>query len=46
MIREGIRDGKPMLPPMGYGYYAKMTDEDAQAIVAYLRTLPPLPLPE
>ncbi len=46
MIRMGIRDGKPMLPPMGYPYYAQMTDEDAQAIVAYLRTLPPLPMPE
>ena len=29
MIRMGIRDGKPMLPPMGYAYYANMTDEAA-----------------
>ncbi|MDF2232734.1 c-type cytochrome [Albimonas sp. CAU 1670] len=46
MIREGIRDGKPMLPPMGYGYYAQMTDDDVHAIIAYLRTLPPLATPE
>ncbi len=42
MITTGIRpDGTAMLPPMPYGYYAKMTDEDLAAIIAYLRTLPP-----
>lgn len=47
MIRQGVRpSGHPMLPPMGYGYYANMTDEDVTAIVAYLRTLPPLPDPQ
>lgn len=46
IIRTGVRDGKPMLPPMGYGYYAHLTDDDAKAIVAYLRTLPPLPTPQ
>ena len=25
-----------MLPPMGYAYYANMTDEDLDAIIAYL----------
>ena len=35
------RDGSPLKPPMGYGYYAKMTDGDLNAVVAYLRTLPP-----
>ena len=45
MIRTGMRHGKPMLPPMGYGYYAGLSDEDAQAIVLYLRSLPPLPMP-
>ncbi len=30
-----------MLPPMGYAYYANMTDEDLDAIIAYLRSLPP-----
>ena len=41
-ITQGIsRDGRQMLPPMGYGYYAKMTEGDLDAIVAYLRTVPP-----
>jgi mono/diheme cytochrome c family protein len=35
------RDGAPLKPPMGYGMYAKMTDADLTAVVAYLRTLPP-----
>ncbi len=44
MITEGERpDGSPMLPPMPYGYFARMTPEDAAALVLYLRTLPPLP---
>lgn len=44
MIVSGKRpDGTPMLPPMPYGYLARMTDEDLSAIVMYLRTLPPLP---
>jgi hypothetical protein len=47
MITQGVRpDGSPMLPPMGYGYYARTSPEDIQAIIAYLRTLPPLPDPE
>jgi mono/diheme cytochrome c family protein len=40
-ITQGKRkDGSPMKPPMGYQYYAKMTDRDLDAIVAYLRTVP------
>jgi mono/diheme cytochrome c family protein len=40
-ITQGVsRDGRTMLPPMGYGYYAKMTDADLNAVVAYLRTVP------
>ena len=43
MIVEGHRpDGSPMLPPMPYAYLARMTPEDLDAIVLYLRTLPPL----
>jgi len=34
------RDGSPLKPPMGYPYYAKMTDADLDAIVAFLRTVP------
>jgi mono/diheme cytochrome c family protein len=41
-ITEGKRkDGTPLKPPMGYGYYAKMTSGDLDAVVAYLRTVPP-----
>lgn len=41
-ITHGIaRDGRPLKPPMGYGYYAKMTEADLDAMVAWLRTVPP-----
>jgi mono/diheme cytochrome c family protein len=41
MITRGKRpDGSPMLPPMGYGYYANISDSDLDAIIAYLRSLP------
>lgn len=44
MITTGKRPGgAPMLPPMPYGFLAKTTDDDLKAIVAYLRSLPPLP---
>ncbi|WP_232830316.1 cytochrome c [Oceanicella sp. SM1341] len=47
MITTGHRpDGTPMLPPMGYGYYAHAKPEDISAIIAYLRALPPLATPE
>ena len=43
MITTGVRPGgTPMNPPMGYRYYANMTPEDVQAIILYLRTLPPI----
>ena len=29
-----------MKPPMGYGFYANMTEADLDAVVAYLRTVP------
>jgi mono/diheme cytochrome c family protein len=35
------RDGSPLKPPMGFEYYARMTGEDLDAVVAYVRTLPP-----
>ncbi len=41
MIVEGKRaDGSPLLPPMPYGYLARMSPEDLDAIVLYLRSLP------
>ena len=40
-ITKGVRrDGTRLKPPMGYDWYATMTDADLSAIVAYLRTVP------
>jgi hypothetical protein len=40
-ITQGVRkDGTRLKPPMGYEFYARMTDEDLSAVVAYLRTVP------
>lgn len=42
-VTEGVsRDGHKLKPPMGYGFYAKMTRQDQDAIIAFVRTLPPL----
>ena len=41
-IRAGQRpDGRRLAPVMPWPNYASLTDEDARAIVAFLRTLPP-----
>jgi len=41
-IVDGIsQDGRELLPFMGFNYYAKISDEDLDAIVAYVKTLPP-----
>ncbi len=41
MVTTGTRpDGSRMLPPMAYPYYANISAEDLDALVAYLRTLP------
>jgi len=41
-ITQGVsRDGSKLKPPMGYPFYAKMTGADLDAMVAYLRTVPP-----
>jgi cbb3-type cytochrome c oxidase subunit III len=44
VITKGIlRDGSRLLPyPMDYGSYSTLTPEDLDAIVAYLRTVPPV----
>jgi mono/diheme cytochrome c family protein len=40
-ITKGVRkDGTKLMPPMGYDWYATMTDADLNAMVAYLRTIP------
>jgi mono/diheme cytochrome c family protein len=42
-ITEGVsRDGRKLLPFMPFGLYKKMEPSDLDAIVAYLRSLPPL----
>lgn len=41
-ITMGIsRDGRQLLPFMAFDFYAKISDEDLDAIVAYIKTLPP-----
>jgi mono/diheme cytochrome c family protein len=40
-VTQGKRkDGTPLKGPMGFQYYAKMTDADLDAVIAYLRTVP------
>lgn len=42
-MREGVaRDGRPLFPLMPYPDFKTMADEDALAVIAYLRTLPPV----
>ncbi len=42
-ITQGVgRDGRRMQEPMPYAWYAGLRGDDLDAIVAYLRTLPPL----
>jgi mono/diheme cytochrome c family protein len=41
-LREGVdREGRTLFPIMPAEYYKGLSDQDALAIVAYLRTLPP-----
>jgi mono/diheme cytochrome c family protein len=35
------RDGRQLLPFMAFSFYERISDEDLDAIVAYLKTLPP-----
>lgn len=42
IITTGTRpDGTKLLPPMSIGHYAKMQPDDVQAVIMYLRSLPP-----
>jgi mono/diheme cytochrome c family protein len=44
-IRDGVnREGKPIAPMMPSYAYQYLSDEDTKAIVAYLRTVPPVRL--
>lgn len=45
-ITEGLRpDGTRLSPPMGYAYYRNISEDDLDAIVAYLHTVEPKPSP-
>lgn len=42
-IRTGQRpDHSPILPPMPWPVYGNLTDDDAFAVAAYLKTIPPV----
>lgn len=42
-IREGVsRDGHALFPMMPYKNFAKMSDDDVHALVAFLNSLPPI----
>lgn len=42
-FRQGHRpDGTPLLPPMPWPSYAHMSDEDAYALAAYIKSVPPV----
>lgn len=42
-VREGVRpDGGQLYPIMPYLNYNRMTDDDAKALVAFLRSVPPI----
>jgi mono/diheme cytochrome c family protein len=42
-FREGVdRNGDALFPMMPYRYYHSMSDDDARAVVAFLRSLPPV----
>jgi len=42
-LTEGLRpDGRRLAPPMPFPFFKNMTGEDLDAVVAYLRTIPPI----
>jgi mono/diheme cytochrome c family protein len=42
-VRNGARpDGRALAPVMPYHSYARLSDEDAEALVAYLKSLKPI----
>ena len=42
-IREGVsRDGRALFPVMPWFMYQQMSDEDVSAVIAYLRSMPPV----
>lgn len=46
-LREGVdREGRALFPMMPYHVYRHLSDDDARAVVAYLRTLGPVSNPQ
>lgn len=42
-LTQGVRpDGRRLSPPMPYMFFKNMTNRDLDAVVAYLRTIPPI----
>ena len=42
-LTQGVRpDGRHLAPPMPYPFFKNMTDQDLDAVIAYLRTVPPI----
>jgi hypothetical protein len=43
-VEEGVsRDGRKLAPPMARQvWFSRMTDQDINAIVAWVRTIPPI----
>jgi mono/diheme cytochrome c family protein len=42
-LTQGVRpDGRHLSPPMPYPFFKNMTDQDLDAVIAYLRTVPPI----
>ena len=42
-IRQGLRpSGKPLIPIMPYALFNRLSDPDAAALIAYLKTVPPV----
>lgn len=39
---KGLEGGRPILPPMPWFNFAKMSDEDLKAVYAYLKSIPPV----
>jgi hypothetical protein len=43
-IREGVsRDGSKLKPPMAFAFYRNIGDEDMKALIAFLRSMKPVP---
>jgi cytochrome c553 len=43
-VRTGVRpDGRQLAPAMPWHAYSALTDQDAAALAAYLKSLPPSP---